>query len=372
MTITGTGLAANASIEIRFGATDVREGQANQNGSFELSFDVPNVDAGTHSIRVRAGGATVFEVDFTTSIEMSISLTTGKPGDQVTLTASGFASGASVVITFNNTQVKTATVGTNGNLNETFTVPAVAEGTYEVKVTVNGISRTANFTTQSQVNFSPANGPVGTQVSVSGTGFGPNKPLTLTFDGSAVPGSTGLTVNAEGAFNIAFDVPPIAAGSYTISISDGTITRTSSFAVSASTPPTPQLAAPAMGTKLEGPVTFDWQPVDYTVMDITYELQVSRSSNFATLLLDKKGLTATEYITLQTEQLEKATAEEPYYWRVRVVDEAGNTSAWSGAAQFAYGSSWPVWLTWVLISLGVIVLGILAFWLGRRIAYYSY
>ena len=372
VTINGTGLAANAAIEIRFGTTDVREGQANQNGSFTLSFDVPSVDAGTHSIRVRAGGLTVFEADFTTSIEMSISPTTGKPGDQVTLDASGFAPGASAVITFNNTQVKTATVGTNGSLNETFAVPAVAEGTYEVKVTVNGISRTASFTTEAQTNFSPSSGPVGTQVSVSGTGFGPNKPLTLTFDGSAVPGSTGLTVNAEGAFNITFNIPPIQAGSYIISISDGTITETSSFSVSASTPPTPQLVAPAMGTKLDGPVTFNWQAVTYTVMDITYELQVSKSSNFATLVLDKKGLTEAEYTTIQAEQLEKATAEEPYYWRVRVVDEAGNTSAWSGAAQFAYGSSWPVWLTWVLISLGVIVLGILAFWLGRRIAYYSY
>jgi len=54
------------------------------------------------------------------------------------------------------------------------------------------------------------------------------------------------------------------------------------------------------------------------------------------------------------------------------VDEAGNASGWTGAADFYYGSTWPAWLTWVLIGLGVVVLGLLTFWIGRRIAYYSY
>jgi hypothetical protein len=107
-------------------------------------------------------------------------------------------------------------------------------------------------------------------------------------------------------------------------------------------------------------------------MDVTYQLQVARDSSFTTPLIDKKDLTATEYTLLSTEKLENADAENPYFWRVRAVDEAGNEGAWTSPAEFYYGSSWPTWLTWVLIGLGVLVLGILAFWIGRRIAYYSY
>ncbi|MDX9804050.1 MAG: hypothetical protein RBS96_08605, partial [Dehalococcoidales bacterium] len=78
------------------------------------------------------------------------------------------------------------------------------------------------------------------------------------------------------------------------------------------------------------------------------------------------------YALTEAEKLEKAGEDNPYFWRVRAVDEAGNASAWTSAAEFYYGSGWPTWLTWVLIGLGVVVLGILAFWVGRRIAYYSY
>jgi len=208
-------------------------------------------------------------------------------------------------------------------------------------------------------------------VSIIGTGFGSSKPLTVTWDGDNI-GGTGLTTTAEGTFNITFKVPAVKGGSYTISVSDGTVTRTQSFTVSENTPPVPQPISPALFSKLNGDVTFDWNPVSYDIMDITYELQLARDASFTTPVISKTGLTADQYALTEAEKLEKAGEDNPYFWRVRAVDEAGNASAWTSAAEFYYGSGWPTWLTWVLIGLGVVVLGILAFWVGRRIAYYSY
>ena len=90
------------------------------------------------------------------------------------------------------------------------------------------------------------------------------------------------------------------------------------------------------------------------------------------MLIDKTGLTTTNYSLTDAEKLDKTGTDAPYYWRVRAVDEAGNEGAWTSNANFTVGGGWPGWLTWVLIGLGVVVLGILAFWVGRRIAYYSY
>ncbi|MDD2472221.1 MAG: SusE domain-containing protein, partial [Dehalococcoidales bacterium] len=152
----------------------------------------------------------------------------------------------------------------------------------------------------------------------------------------------------------------------------GTITKTQTFTVEASTPPVPQPVSPQLYSTLKDNVTFDWNPVTYDIMDVTYELQLARDASFTTPVISKTGLTATEYTLTAAEKLEKAGEDNPYFWRVRAVDEAGNESAWTSAAEFYYGSGWPTWLTWLLIGLGVVVLGILAFWVGRRIAYYSY
>jgi hypothetical protein len=67
-------------------------------------------------------------------------------------------------------------------------------------------------------------------------------------------------------------------------------------------------------------------------------------------------------------KLKPVSAKNPYYWRVMAIDGVGNESAWA-TDTFIIGSSWPVWLTYVLIGIaGFAVLVIAGFWLGRRIA----
>lgn len=374
VTVSGTGFKANTALTVTFAGTQVTldgvSPKTGAKGSFSYVFNVPVIAEGTHNVVITVGTTSVTKT-FTTDMDMTIAPATGKVGTEVAITASGFAPSSSAIIYFGDNVLGTKNTDAEGNLTYTFTVPAVSQGTYPVKVEVSGISATKDFALSAEVNIAPASGNVGDEVSITGTGFGASKTLTITWGTDNIGGSS-LSTTAEGTFNIAFDVPAVKGGSYNISVSDGTITKTQTFTVAESTPPVPQPVSPALYSKLNGDVTFNWNPVSYEIMAVTYQLQVARDAGFTTPVLNKTGLTVDQYALTAAEELEKAGEDNPYFWRVRAVDEAGNESAWTSAAEFYYGSGWPTWLTWLLIGLGVVVLGILAFWIGRRIAYYSY
>jgi len=374
VTVTGTGFKAGTAVVINFGGdTNVTPDGAKTDakGSFSTSFTVPAVAEGTHNVKISVGSDSVTKT-FTSSISMTLSPESGKSGTEVVVTAEGLEPGEVASIYFGATKLSSATISGQGKLNFIFNVPVAAEGAHSVKVEVNGITISRDFTISADATFTPTSGKVGDDISITGSGFGSAKSLTLTWDGKAVEGSSGLATTAEGTFNITFNVPAVKGGSYTISISDGTITKTQIFTVEASAPPVPQPISPALASKEKGNVTFEWKPVTYDIMGFTYQLQVSKDSTFASMLIDKTGLTTTNYSLTDSEKLDKTGSGEFYYWRVRAVDEAGNEGAWTSNANFTVGGGWPGWLTWVLIGLGVVVLGILAFWIGRRIAYYSY
>jgi hypothetical protein len=84
----------------------------------------------------------------------------------------------------------------------------------------------------------------------------------------------------------------------------------------------------------------DWSDVT-DPSGVAYDLQVSRTAGFSQLSLSKEGLTASQYQVSQQETLELVKAANPYYWRVRAVDGAGNQSAWSASGTFYTQDSTP-------------------------------
>ncbi|GAI57012.1 unnamed protein product, partial [marine sediment metagenome] len=104
---------------------------------------------------------------------------------------------------------------------------------------------------------------------------------------------------------------------------------------------------------------------------------IATSENFtsASVVLEKAGLTSSEYTVNEGEELEPRSKEEPYYWRVKAVDGASNESAWSGERAFYVGS--PAWTVnifgftlsvWAIIwwCVGCLVAGLAGYSLGRR------
>ena len=162
------------------------------------------------------------------------------------------------------------------------------------------------------VNVTPANGYTGT-VTFGSTGL----PVDATFGfvppSTAVPGSTTLTVNANG----------VAAGTYpfTITATDGTLTRQTNATLSVSTtmPPAPTLSTPPNGASNQ-PLrpSFTWVAATGAT---SYDIQISSTPLFlpGDIVLSATGIATTTW-TAPTDLASNTT----YYWRVRTTTACGS------------------------------------------------
>ncbi len=462
--VSGTGFAGSSTITIYFDddkrVTDITD----NNGSFgPTTFVVPATTKGVHTVKVRDASGNSATTPYTVAEEMSITPGTGFVGDQITLTGTGFGGDRTVTIAIDNVSIN-GTAGTDaiGNINAIFTIPAGTQGEHTVKaIDSAGNSATAILTIQHQMSMTPGSGIAGTTVAVTGTGFGGSKQVTIKFNNSLIATIPLIvTTGAKGSFSASFDLPATTAGSYAVEVSDGTISVVTSvtvertvaiskttnelepgyvgmelslsgtgfltnatvtvtyqsepvvlkttttddsgsflvvftipvsaggehtitvsdgqtteqfdFFMETTAPGPPVPLSPPTGFKPKQPVTFDWQDIDDISKPVTYTLQIATDLGFSSIVLEKTGLTDSVYALTEEEKLDTRSDKEPYYWRVQAVDSASNVSLYSDTSILVIGFIWPGYMIYIWIGLGVVFLGLLAFWLGRRFAYASY
>ena len=97
-------------------------------------------------------------------------------------------------------------------------------------------------------------------------------------------------------------------------------------AVAVPLPPTPSLISPTNGAG----ITDNTPLLNWSDVSVIYDLSIARDSEFASIVLQKTGLTASTYELALTETLAIGT----YYWRVRAVDGAGKVGSWSESWSF--------------------------------------
>jgi len=196
------------------------------------------------------------------------------------------------------------------------------------------------------------------------------KLVTVTYDGNQVATAT---VNTDGTFSATFSAPASTSGEHSV-IATGLTSLISFTFVMESTPPSiPQPLKPEMDVKVEAEAYFDWEDVT-DPSGVTYTLQVATSEGFSadSIVLEKTGLTQSEYTVTQEEKLRSVSKETPYYWRVKAVDLASNEGRWSGKGSFYVGFTLalPRAVVYTLFGVGALLLGVFGFWLGRKTAYY--
>ena len=315
------------------------------------------------------------EAEFTIIVAAaSLNPDTGYVGTEVTVSGTGFKASQSVTISFENEDtfedVATASTDVYGSVNASFTVPVRNTGTFKVKVSDGVNTDEADFTILTSASLSQTTGNVGTELTVSGTGFAGK--VSIKYDDVEIATTT---ADAEGAFSVTFTAPQSKYGGHNITATDGTSTEQFTFTMESTPPSIPPPLLPEMDIKAKAQAYFDWEDVT-DPSGVTYVLQIASDENFIeeSIVLEKTALTDSEYTITKEEKLESVSKKAPYYWRVKAIDDASNEGDWSGTGSFYVGVSFtmPQWAIYTLSGIGALLLVFLGFWVGRKTAYYSY
>ena len=373
ISIAGTGFGSGeTNLKVTYDGLATKTGiTSDATGSWQSSFSIPTSAKGSH--KIDAYGATtteadVAEVTFTVSPGIKLELASGHLGGNIHIGDSLWVSGvgfevneAEIKITFDGTMIASGiTADAKGSWSTQIEVPPSTKG--EHTVDASGDTTKASDVADTiivispEMEINPTSGAIGDDVIVSGTAFGGNQALTISYDGNQVV--AGSTTNAKGNFTASFKVPKSQAGDHTVTVTDATASVASStFSVESTPPPTPQPLSPEAGSRIgfvgKTVITFDWSDVD-DPSGICYLLEVSQSADFSGVMTHKEGLTQSQY-TLTSDE---ALAKGEYYWRVKAIDGAENQGDWTNGQFFKVGvTEW--WLLAVIIIAGIGIIGII-------------
>lgn len=228
--ITGSGFTALATpVSFTFGGSPIVPTDApisvDALGAFTAHIVIPASVAGNHTINADDGTANA-NATFSTDTSISLSPSTGKVGDTVTITGDGFANGSAVSTTFGGSPVTTSPAApspnASGHFTATFVIPASIKGDHTVESTDAAMNAgSATETTTQNMAIDPANGPSGELVQLTGSGFAGTSAVTLTLDGVAITPESAITSDSTGGFVGTLIIPlttPI--GAHTIIATD--------------------------------------------------------------------------------------------------------------------------------------------------------
>ena len=329
------------------------DGETDSDGDFTSTIIIPESTAGKHTITVTDKTGSKAEAGFTMKEEITATPTKGVAGDTVTVNGTGFGKKVNVTIKFDGDELATATTNNDGSFQVTFTLPMEGAGTYfiEAEDEEKNVGKVA-LTAAAGIKLSQTSGNVGTEVTISGTGFRPNANITISYapDFATV---ARITADANGGFSATFKVPKSNAGQHTITATDFTNMVKAMFTMESTPPLVPTPLLPLDGDKAKSPVHFDWGDVP-DPSGVTYTLQIATDDKFnaGSMVLAKTGLTKSEYSLTKEERLKSTEKEAPYFWRIQAVDGAGNESGWSTPGPFYVDSTFEL-TGWILILVGI-------------------
>jgi hypothetical protein len=358
--------------------------EADEDGSWEVSFQIPSSDQGSHKIDAQgedSGFAEVQDVTFEVTPSISLDEDSGSVGDTITMTGDGFvADERDITILFDGDAVQTEIrADDNGYWEGSFEVPELASGTYDVtaegEFTDKEDIEELSFEIGPGLMLSPNQGHVGTSLTVTGGGFATSKNVIIRYNGTQV--ATAPT-NSKGSFIVTFAVPESQHGARQVSAEvDGIVEATATFTMESNAPGVPELISPADKSRV-GIIgrtvrpTFEWSAVPPDPSGVYYNLQIAASANVtAAGLVDPirsvTDIVGTNYTLNATEALPYGT----YYWVVQAVDGAENKGGWTAADSFRAGVL-PLWAFIVAIVAVAAGIGcaVYFFVIRKRIYYY--
>ncbi|MGP8080695.1 MAG: IPT/TIG domain-containing protein [Dehalococcoidales bacterium] len=332
---------------------------ANDIGECTVQFNVPAGTAGSHEILAsnQMGDYATAYLEITPSL--NINLPVASIGDKVDITGTGFNSDDEVDIILYGVTVAMATTTDRGSFDAVFNVPVIKAGIYslEIEETAKDI-RWIDFTVTPKISVSATAGDVGTTLDVDGAGFEIGALVQIYYDTEEM---TTVTADSTGSFSTYFNVPVSVAGPHNIIVTDGLNTKQAVFTMDSTPPPVPDTYVPKPDSTVQSQVTFAWGTVYDPSEPVSYTLQIARTKDFLQPILEKTGLSLSEYTLTKEESLLPNRQFTNYYWRVRATDSASNAGAWSEPVAFEVepSNTLPQWTDYILSGIGILLVIIL-------------
>ena len=227
ITMTASRFAASEKgIEILFdGEAVVTDIKANSEGEWQESFQVPEMPAGEYSVTAEGEQTSREDVgDLSFEIEPDIVLSpdAGHVDMNLTVTGQGFAASEDVVIIYDGSQVATAEINDQGNIEVSFLVPESKYGDHNVTAGYGtGNAANAIFTMESD---SP---PVPTPISPSSRSrLGFLSEVAPTFEWSEVSDDSGVRYSLQIATSANFTTSSLIVSVTDLTETNYTLTET--------------------------------------------------------------------------------------------------------------------------------------------------
>lgn len=231
VTVNGTLFSVSTTVNIYWGtnltntvATPTTDASGNFTG---VTFTVPSVAVGTYTITAK-DTATTYNATSTYTVGPvinSLSITSGVPGQSVTISGSGFTVNQTAQVYFDSLLVSTLNASSTGTISGSFKVPDMASGVHNVTaldVNTTVVTSITQFTINAPaITATPATGFYPVNVVIASTNpFKVSTTVSIYFNGVLM---TTATTNSGGNLpgTVNFNVPSIVSGNYTILATDG-------------------------------------------------------------------------------------------------------------------------------------------------------
>ena len=204
-------------------ASKLNETTVKGDKTFKVLVNIPEAIFGPDHWVIAEDASAAFSIEAQIELDPEI----GLKDDVIHVTGTGFAEEEDVTLTWDanplTTTPSTVTTDTVGSFACTFKVPTATYGVYTVVATDESAhTDSATFTVGATITLTPAEGPTGKVVAISGRGFTKTAGLavTVTIDGTDCPQVADIETKSDGTFSGQIVIPTIAVGEYEITAED--------------------------------------------------------------------------------------------------------------------------------------------------------
>lgn len=235
--MTGAGFAATATIRVFFDSNVILTTNSNLNGSFtSVSVTVPATSYGPHSISAHDGTGFSPSTTFIVTPSVSVNPLPQVGGVETAVSGAGFAANSSITITIDGVGVAHDPIFTNAAGSFTvpkFFVPSLTRGMHTLMAADSAFhTASITFTTLQNMVVTPQSGSSGAAVKVTGSGFGTNRTISITYNGIAISTSPAVvTTDTSGTFTTNLVIPAGSSGDNVLEASDGVVSAKAVFTV---------------------------------------------------------------------------------------------------------------------------------------------